>query len=209
MTRNIELQRLVIPEDPERRHRLLARRVQQLVRADFESLGIDEAAARSIADPRDDNMIDRQVARIQHPPVRGTRYLGVYEEGRHTPDDQSQNMEGVIKLGPWLSGDERQFGRLHELRERAKRGGRSVDGESEGLHVMAVRRDLVRVALQAARAEVVPGQSLKAAVHIDDHTLQKSFTTLSAPTTGPIGRITHGHYTGEYQLRELPPLSDK
>lgn len=205
MARNIELQRLVIPENPDRRHRLLARRVQELVFADFAALGISEAAARSIADPSDDDMIDRQVDRIRRPAVQGTRYFGVYE-GSYEPDDQSRGMEGVIKLGPWGVGDERDFGTARELRGRARQFGQSVEGKSEGLHVMAVRRDLVRVALQDTWPEVVRGKSLKAAVHVDDHELQRGFTELGAPTDGPIGRITLGNYAANYQLRELPSL---
>lgn len=214
MAEHLELRTLTIPENHTAVHIALARRAQELVFDDFMRLGIDEEVARTVADPT--TMVERQLQRMQHPPVEGTRYFGVFtgehsseaEEGSYQNDEEldPDAMKGLIKLGPWLPGDENQFGRWRSVVSQARHFGGSIESRSEGLHVFAVEQGLARAALQAAWAEVLSDRSLKAAIHLDDGALHEAYTQLGASPKGPVAAITLGEYTGQYRLRELSPL---
>lgn len=207
MSRNngIELRKIELPKEPAGQHLLVAKRVLQLVQADFERVGVSPEVAQTIADPENQASIKRQALKIASP-HEGVRYYGVYETGVPT---MPEAMRGVIKLGPWNDGDEEPFRSRWERVTHRLFNYDSVEGRAEGLHVFAVQEGLAHMALQATWQEVVSGKSLVAAIHERDRELHDAFTALGAPRRGPTTTIPLGSSTDSYMRREIGSLDQR
>jgi hypothetical protein len=195
MAKNIEVYPLLSDEQLPERQLEVAKGVKLFVYEDLRRVGATETEARSVADPDDETQVDDQLRRMLFPSVEGTQYLGVYAD---------EEWRGIAKVGPWLPGDESNYGKRRGLSARVSRMMGSLDTLPSGLHAFAVKEGLAKAALEAIYFDYVPdGKKLKASVHEGDEELQAAFTDLGAPDKGPVAQIKLGGYAANYALRVL------
>lgn len=176
--------------------------VQSLLWDDFSRLhNADLEALRSLCNPDDDALIDRQAHRLSHPPEQ-TRYYGIYENG--DPD-----MIGMTKIGPWTDEYEQAFASrtLTAFKSILKLNNKAVGLDAFALKTADNRSQLTHAALQSIYFDdrIVPVDAeLKAAVDVNDDELTAAFDELGAAGHDRIGRIRLADWTRDYTLRTLP-----
>jgi len=177
-----------------------AARVQTLLYDDFRRVGASEDEARSIADPDSETSVEMQRQKLLDPRP-GVEYFGLYDE-----DDSTEL--GIVKVGKWLPGDARPFGRLQQLKAMVEGVVLSHDRQPRGLHALSAEEGLARAGLVAVRHRIVPATaSLKVVAHENDRELRTALGELGAGRYRRPGIVRLGKYAANYHLYTLASLN--
>lgn len=183
--------------------RNVAQDIQSLLWDDFSRLhNADLDDLRTLCNPDDEEMIDRQTRRLYHP-AQDAQYYGIYEPG--DPD-----MTGMAKIAPWTSEYEKAFvsPTLTALKSVLKLNKKAVGLDAFALSTTEDKRPmLTQVALEAIYFDdkIVPRDAeLKAVVDINDDELTASLDKLGATAHEKIATIRLQEWTRSYTLRTLP-----
>lgn len=204
MSEHVRIEPITLERMSTDRKREIGRRIQTLVMLNFLRVGVDPAEVVSFADPTDDAKIAGQIRRIAHASSLGMSYGGVYEE--NTGDE----LQGVVKIGPWTAYDAEPFGEDEVNRVRASDRDPDLDHLSrpQGLHTFSVKPELINPTLNALYGDdrfLSLVASLNAPVHEDDERLHDALTELGASKDGPTAIIKIGSSAVSYTIRRLPP----
>jgi hypothetical protein len=194
MASRFELQPLIQVGQTEKQQRNIAQAAQNLIYLDTLRVGASEVAARSVADPDNEDKVDIQLGRLLAPSVKNTHYEGAWE---------GDQLVAFVKHGPMLRGDlspyedeEPPF--AQKISERMR--------PDVGLHAFAiVRQELAQVTLEQILGIISPRKKLYIEAHTSDDWLNDALDELSVSTDGPTIEKTIGNYTAEYRLRTVPP----